>query len=99
MVSGGLQNQGRASARIATLHALALSALFVLAYGAVNWLTSLRSDVGTCFAAWELRIPLIPGMLVPYLSCDLFFLAAFFLCRDVRELRMLSKRIAAALLI
>ena len=47
----------------AALHMLATSALFLVAYGGVNWLTSLRHDVGTCYATWELRIPLVPWML------------------------------------
>ena len=38
-------------------------------------------------------------MIVPYLSIDLFFVTAPFLCRDERELAVLSKRIVAATLI
>jgi protein-tyrosine phosphatase len=38
-------------------------------------------------------------MIVPYMSIDLLFVAAPFLCRDDRELAAFSKRIAAAILI
>ncbi len=38
-------------------------------------------------------------MIVPYLSIDLFFVAAPFLCRIERELAMFSKRIVAAIVV
>jgi membrane-associated phospholipid phosphatase len=72
----------------------------MLIYGGMNWLTSLRSDVGQLYFPWELRfIPLVPAMIVPYSSIDLLFLVAFFICKDRSELRALSLRLALALLI
>jgi hypothetical protein len=41
----------------------------------------------------------VPLMIAPYMSIDLFFVAAPFLCRNDRELVTFSKRIAAAILI
>ena len=41
--------------------ALALSLLFAVLYGAVNWYTSTRDDVGVVRFAWEQYIPLVPG--------------------------------------
>lgn len=76
-----------------------LSALFLVVYGWTNWFTSQRSDVGMLFFEWERLIPFLPLMIVPYMSIDLFFVAAPFLCRDDRELATFSKRIAAAILI
>jgi protein-tyrosine phosphatase/membrane-associated phospholipid phosphatase len=38
-------------------------------------------------------------MIVPYMSIDLFFVAAPFLCRNERELATLSKRIVAAMVV
>lgn len=78
---------------------LALSALFLFVYGGTNYLTSLRANVPTCHFAWERHIPFVPWMIVPYMSIDLFFIAAPFLCRDNRERRVLAARIAAAILI
>jgi membrane-associated phospholipid phosphatase len=79
---------------------VALSLMFALIYGGMNWLTSLRSDVGQLYFDWELRfIPLVPAMIVPYSSLDVMFLLAFFICRDRVELRSLSLRLALALLI
>lgn len=76
-----------------------LSALFLLVYGWTNWFTSQRGDVGTLFFEWERLIPFVPLMIAPYMSIDLFFVAAPFLCRSDRELATFSKRIAAAILV
>src|SRR5271154_2808627 len=76
-----------------------LCSLFVVVYGGANRLTALRHDVGTFYFEWERHIPFVPVMIVPYMSIDLFFIAAPFLCRDDRERRVLSNRIVAAILI
>jgi predicted protein tyrosine phosphatase len=90
----------RRSARSTQLAAsIALSALFVIVYGWTNWFTAQRSDVPTLFFEWERLIPFVPLMIVPYMSIDLFFISAPFLCRDDRELAIFSKRIATAILV
>src|SRR5262249_16827 len=54
-------------------------------------------DVGTWYFEWERHIPFVPLMILPYMSIDLFFVAAPFLCRDKRELRTLARRISFAI--
>ncbi len=76
-----------------------LSLLFMVVYGGTNWLTSLRSDVGTWYFAWERYIPFVPLMVVPYMSIDLFFAAAPFLCSDRDELRRFRRRIALSIVV
>src|SRR5947209_11310829 len=76
-----------------------LSALFLVVYGWSNWFTAQRGNVPTLFFEWERSIPFVPLMIAPYMSIDLFFVAAPFLCRNNRELATFSKRIAAAILI
>ena len=76
-----------------------LSLLFLLVYGVTNWVTSLRTDVATLYFPWERHIPFVPWMIVPYMSIDLFFIAAPFLCKSDEELRTLSKRIVLAILV
>ncbi|WP_197532796.1 phosphatase PAP2/dual specificity phosphatase family protein [Symmachiella macrocystis] len=76
-----------------------LSLLFMLVYSATNYISSLRSDVGTWYYDWEQIIPFVPAMIIPYMSIDLFFVAAPFLCRDRVELRILSRRILLAILL
>lgn len=76
-----------------------LSALFLVVYGWCNWFTARRTDVPTLFFEWERLIPFVPLMIAPYMSIDLFFVAAPFLCRSNRELATFSKRIVAAILI
>ncbi len=76
-----------------------LSLLFLVVYGGTNWLTSLRSDVGTWYYEWEKYIPFVPLMVIPYMSIDLFFVAAPFLCRDDRELAVFFRRTALAIVL
>jgi protein-tyrosine phosphatase/membrane-associated phospholipid phosphatase len=76
-----------------------LSVLFLIVYGWCNWITAQRHDVGTLVFAWERFIPFVPLMIVPYMSIDLFFVAAPFLCRTDSELATFSKRILAAIVV
>jgi protein-tyrosine phosphatase/membrane-associated phospholipid phosphatase len=85
--------------RQALAHSVALSLLFMVVYGGASWITSLRTDVGTWYYAWERFIPFVPIMIIPYMSVDLFFVAAPFICSDRRELQLLSKRIRLGILV
>ena len=76
-----------------------LSALFLMVYGSCNLITARRSDVGTICFHWERHLPFIPLMIAPYLSLDLFFIAAPFLCQSRRELTTLTKRIATTIIV
>lgn len=76
-----------------------LSLLFLLVYGGCNWFTSTRHDIGSFYFAWERHIPFVPLMIVPYMSIDLFFIAAPFLCRGDRQRRTFSNRVIAAILV
>jgi protein-tyrosine phosphatase/membrane-associated phospholipid phosphatase len=75
-----------------------LSLLFLIVYGGCNFITSLRSDVGTWYFEWERYIPFVPLMIVPYMSIDLFFVGAPFLCQNRTELHIFSRRISFAIL-
>jgi membrane-associated phospholipid phosphatase len=75
-----------------------LSALFVGVYGGCNWLAAHREEVGTWYYAWERFIPFVPWTIIPYMSIDLFFVAAPFFCRNNDELRTLARRITFAIL-
>jgi membrane-associated phospholipid phosphatase len=76
-----------------------LSILFLIVYGGCNWITSHRANVGTFYFNWERAIPFVPFFILPYMSIDLFFLVAPFLCRSDRELSVFAKRIAAAIVV
>jgi len=93
---------GRPSIQLALVTAVGLSLLFLVVYEFTSWVTSLRSDsgsVGTWVYAWERWIPIVPIMILPYISIDLLFVAGPFLCTDREELRLLTRRIAMAILI
>jgi membrane-associated phospholipid phosphatase/predicted protein tyrosine phosphatase len=87
------------SKKVAALTAIGLSLLFVAVYGSCNWLATQRAEVGTWYYAWERFIPFVPWMIIPYMSIDLFFVAAPFLCDSRVELKTLSRRIAFGILV
>jgi protein-tyrosine phosphatase/membrane-associated phospholipid phosphatase len=76
-----------------------LSILFLVVYGSCNWITAHRAGVGSLYFAWERVFPFVPLLIPAYLSLDLFFIGAPFLCRTEGELRGYLRRIAAAILI
>ena len=76
-----------------------LSLLFLVVYGGCIWITSRREDIGSFYFQWERAIPFVPFMILPYLSIDLFFVAAPFLLRNDRELKLFSKRVAVAIVV
>src|SRR5688572_25002201 len=77
----------------AAVWAMILSCLFMAVYGGCLWVTDHRDDVRTIFFEWEWGIPFVPWMIVPYVSIDLLFFAAPFLCRSEQELATLVKRL------
>src|SRR6476620_5594455 len=76
-----------------------LSVLFLIVYSGCNWITGQRSHVGSFYFQWEHGIPFVPFMILPYMSIDLFFIAAPFLCRTEEELRAFSQVVIASILI
>jgi Dual specificity phosphatase, catalytic domain len=76
-----------------------LSVLFLVVYSGCNWITGQRGQVGSFYFQWERAIPFVPFMILPYMSIDLFFAAAPFICRTDEELRIFSRRVVAAILV
>jgi hypothetical protein len=83
----------------ALVASIGLSVLFLIVYGGCNWITARRANVGTFYFEWECRIPFVPFFILPYMSIDVFFVVAPFLCRTDRELSILGKRITAAIIV
>src|SRR5438105_13979049 len=103
---GDIHGVGGPARRILMLRAaktsVLLSLLFVVVYGSTNWFTAQRPDaeVSTWSFAWELTaIPYVPLLIVPYMSIDLFFFTAPFLCRDEREMRAFARRVVFSTLV
>jgi membrane-associated phospholipid phosphatase len=78
---------------------IGLSLLFLMVYGGCLWITSRRHDVRVFYFAWERAIPFVPFMVLPYLSIDLFFVAAPFLFSTERELKVFVARVATAIVV
>jgi len=83
----------------AFLWLLFLGPFFFLMYGTSNWFTSLRPEVGSYYFEWEQYIPFVPLMIIPYMSTDMMFAGALFLCRTREELRTLAFRFTLAICI
>lgn len=84
----------RAACRVA----FGTSLLFLVVYGLTNARAGSLEGLATVCFAWERGIPLVPWMSVPYVSLDLFFVAAPFVCGSRAEIRMLGRRLALAIL-
>ena len=80
-----LKTNAPVSRRRALAASVGLSLLFLVVYGGCMWLTARRRDVGVFYFEWERAIPFVPFMILPYLSIDLFFVAAPFLFRERRR--------------
>jgi membrane-associated phospholipid phosphatase len=76
---------------------VALSILFVVVYGGCLWITVRRHDVGVFYFEWERAIPFVQWMILPYLSIDLFFIAAPFLFANERALHLYAWRVATTI--
>jgi membrane-associated phospholipid phosphatase len=74
-----------------------LSVLFLVAYGGCIWVTSRRHDVGVFYFDWERAIPFVPFMILPYMSIDLFFVAAPFLISSERDLKIFVLRVGSTI--
>jgi hypothetical protein len=57
----------------AMLSILFLGPFFFISYGIANWISTLRNVSESFYFDWEKNIPVIPAMIVPYMSIDLFF--------------------------
>jgi membrane-associated phospholipid phosphatase len=107
---GDVQRSGRAAGPLlktnvsvsrskALSASVGLSLLFLIVYGGCLWITSRRHDVGVFYFAWERAIPFVPFMILPYMSIDLFFVAAPFLFSSERDLRLFVARVAIAIVV
>ncbi len=83
----------------ALIWALILGGGFFSVYGSVNAITASIGDVPSLYMPWETSIPFFPQLILPYMSIDLLFVWAFFICRNQYELRALAMRIGFAVTI
>ena len=90
---------GRPTLRQAAFVSAWTSLLFLAVYNAANWFSGWREVTSTIYFEWERAIPFVPAMILPYMSIDLFFVTAPFLCSTRLELRLLARRIALAIVV
>ena len=78
---------------------MGLSVLFMAVYNATLYFANQRSEVPTWCYDWELINPFVRWMIVPYMSIDLFFFLAPFLCVTPRKLTVHTRRITFCILV
>jgi membrane-associated phospholipid phosphatase len=76
-----------------------LTAWWLLIYGGADWLTARHTRRVRVHLDAELHIPLVPELVVAYLSIDLLFVLAPFILRDRRQLNALAAALAAVTLV
>jgi len=72
---------------------------FFLVYNITNHLAASGPTPPTWYAEWELKIPIIPWMIVPYWSIDILYVGGFLLCTARTELKILVWRTFTAIAI
>jgi membrane-associated phospholipid phosphatase len=101
-MSGDAEETRRLPARrhfgSATILALAVLAVFSIVYGGTNYFSQWRTLRRVHFD-FELSIPLVPAMTLPYVSMNGLFMLTPFLLRSQRELLALALALIAAILI
>lgn len=70
---------------------------FFLAYGGANEIAALGAPHPALFMDWERAIPFIPAFILPYMSSDLLFVAAFMAAADRAALQRLGLRCGLAI--
>jgi membrane-associated phospholipid phosphatase len=79
--------------------AVVVPLLFAAMYAACGWITADRQGLPVVRWEWERHIPLVPAMIVPYLSLDALLVGSFFLCRTRSELTVHIRRLVLALVV
>lgn len=77
---------------------LLLSLVFLVVYGGINYLTSIRGGHFLLYFDWEARIPFIPGFVYLYLSIFLVFLLPIF-SLQTKKIRALAGAFLTATLV
>lgn len=72
---------------------------FFLIYNITNHLAANGPTPPTWYAQWELKIPIVPWLILPYWSIDFLYVGGFLLCVSRTELRILSWRVFTAVAI
>ena len=85
--------------RRAALWLAFLGPFFFLTYGAANWWTAQLPTVPSVYWEWERAIPLLPWLMLPYMSIEAFYAASLFLCKDKPELDTHARRLLLATVI
>jgi protein-tyrosine phosphatase len=79
------------------LWAAVMGLFFFLAYGSANGIAALTAPHPALFMEWERTISFIPAFVLPYMSSDILFVAAFLAAGSREELQRLALRCGLAI--
>lgn len=79
------------------LWAAVLGLFFFLAYGCANEIAALTAPHPALFMEWERAVPFVPAFILPYMSSDILFVAAFLAAPDRESLHHLALRCGLAI--
>lgn len=99
MTSSGLEVSAPRPWFAAACTSAGCSALFIAVYSFCNQYAAASPHVSERWWTWELSIPLVKPLIVPYMSIDLLFALAPFLCTSRAEVLTLAGRFVAATLL
>lgn len=95
--SADVAEEGRPTFREAAFGTACLMGMWALGYCLPNALNTLRTCTWAWAASWEASLPYWGWMVFPYLSMNVFYGLAPFCCGSRAELRILVRRMAAAI--
>ena len=75
-----------------------LTIMFIVLYGATNWIAEQRSFSCKLWMDWELGIPLVPLMILPYLSLNLLTVTPLFTLNE-KQIRAMGNSMFVATLV
>ncbi len=81
------------------LWAAVMGLFFFLAYGCANGIAALTAPHPALFMEWERAIPFVPAFILPYMSSDILFVAAFLAVDSRDDLQRLALRCGLAIVL
>lgn len=76
-----------------------IGGFFFLVYGSTNQISALTAPHPFFYFDWEVFLPFIPELIIPYMSSDVIFVLVFLLARTREDLQRLGMRCALAIVI
>ncbi|MCG8491929.1 MAG: hypothetical protein MI743_09970, partial [Sneathiellales bacterium] len=81
------------------LWTMLIGSFFFLVYGSTNQISALTAPHPFFYFDWEVFLPFIPELIIPYMSSDIIFVLVFLLAPTREAVQKLGMRCAFAIVI